>query len=60
VDRDDRTISRQEVSVGEPVPSGLLVQGIEAGQIVATAGASYLKEGQKVRVLVGTSKEASK
>lgn len=60
VDRNDGTIARREVSVGQPVPSGLLVQGIEPGQLVATAGASYLKEGQKVRVLETTSKEASK
>ena len=45
------TVSRRLVEVGRVTPRGVLVQGLEVGEWVATAGASTLVEGQKVRVL---------
>ena len=39
------------MEVGEATARGVRVQGLEAGQWVATAGARTLVEGQKVRLL---------
>ena len=33
-------------------PMGILVQGIEPGEWIATAGVHYLQEGQEVRSLL--------
>ena len=49
---ESRTVRRREVQVGELQATGLQVmEGLEPGEWVATAGVHYLKEGQKVRLL---------
>jgi len=49
----DNTVSRKQVQVGELTSRGIKVSGIEPGQLIATAGVHYLKEGQRVRVESG-------
>jgi len=44
-------VNRREVEVGRLSPSGVRVQGVRRGEIVATAGAAFLREGQRVRLL---------
>jgi RND family efflux transporter MFP subunit len=46
-------VRRQDVTVGETTARGIMVQGLEAGQWVATAGAHYLVDGQQVRIMDG-------
>ncbi len=48
----DSTVARREVSVGGVKDNNLIViAGIEAGERVATAGVSFLRDGQKVKLL---------
>jgi RND family efflux transporter MFP subunit len=48
---DDNRVHRRTVRVGDLVPGGVTVlEGIETGELVATAGAHTLSEGQEVRV----------
>ena len=44
-------VSRREVTLGLLTNFGMLVNGIEAGEWIATAGAHYLEEGQRVRIM---------
>ena len=60
IDESGMTVRRQEVTVGDPSPLGIRVQGLTQGQLIATAGVHYLGEGQKVRILEEPSKEASR
>lgn len=47
-----QTVKRQEVKKGTVLDQGVsIVQGLEAGDWIATAGVHYLTEGQKVRLL---------
>ncbi len=47
------TVRKAKVRVGELVgESVMLLDGVKEGDIVVTAGASYLTEGQKVREIV--------
>jgi RND family efflux transporter MFP subunit len=51
VDGQTKTVSRRKVTTGELTErGGTLVQGLEAGERIVTAGVSYLREGQKVRI----------
>lgn len=47
---EDKTVTRKQVQVGDLTSRGIKVSGIEPGQVIATAGVHYLKEGQEVRV----------
>jgi RND family efflux transporter MFP subunit len=48
---DGNTVSRQQVTLGEPVVGGVTVKdGLSPGALVVQAGVHSLKEGQKVRV----------
>ena len=53
------TARRRAVQAGELTGRGVLLRGVQPGEIVATAGVHYLREGQKVRLL-GESGEGSK
>ncbi len=59
IDEDAMVVRRQQVVLGEMTSRGVYVQGLAAGQRIATAGANTLREGQKVRVLTGEPKEGS-
>jgi len=53
------TTKLQEVSRGELSARGLShVQGLKAGELIVTAGANYLSEGQPVRILAEPSESA--
>ena len=45
------TVRRRAVEVEQTTARGVLVKGLRAGEWVATAGASSLEDGQKVRIL---------
>jgi RND family efflux transporter MFP subunit len=50
VDEQTKTVHRRKVTTGELTErGGTLVQGLEAGERIVTAGVSYLRDGQKVR-----------
>lgn len=50
VDKDTMTVSRREISVGLTIGEELVVvSGLQAGETIVGAGASYLNEGQKIR-----------
>jgi RND family efflux transporter MFP subunit len=44
------SVSRREVAVVERTPRGVLVQGLQPGERIATAGVHSLREGQPVRL----------
>lgn len=51
-DPDTDTVSSREVESGEMTRDGIqIVQGIRPGEIFVSAGADFLEEGQKVRVI---------
>lgn len=50
VDESTNTVSRREVEIETLISSGLVVKaGLEAGEVIATAGVHFLTEGQQVR-----------
>lgn len=51
IDGASGVVSRRAVEVGQISPGGVRVRGVEPGDLVATAGAAFLREGQRVRVL---------
>jgi RND family efflux transporter MFP subunit len=51
IDEAAGAVAKRQVEVGRATPRGVLVQGLEVGEWIATAGASTLVEGQKVRLL---------
>ncbi len=51
VDENSKTVSKRAVSVANLTEEGALVTGLEPGEIIATAGANMLVEGQQVRIL---------
>jgi RND family efflux transporter MFP subunit len=54
VDPDTQTVSRRKIDVlGSDSATALIRDGLSTGDIVVTAGTSFLEEGQKVR-LTGT------
>lgn len=50
VDEQAGVVSRRNVTVGGVTPGGLIVEGVRKGDVVATAGASFLRDGQRVRL----------
>ena len=51
VDKNSATVSRREVMADSLVDTGIPVrEGLEVGELVATAGVHFLKEGQRVRL----------
>jgi RND family efflux transporter MFP subunit len=59
IDDSTDTVKRRVVEKVELTNQGIRVTGLSAGDWVATAGASYLQEGQKVRILEETPVEVS-
>ena len=56
VDPQSRTVSLRGVDVGRYDPASVVVsRGLEAGEVVVTAGAQALRPGQKVRLLGAAS-----
>jgi multidrug efflux pump subunit AcrA (membrane-fusion protein) len=54
VDEATNTVTRRPVEVGELGDTGIPVtKGLEAGERIVTAGVSYLREGQKVKLMGG-------
>lgn len=51
IDEASGLVSRRTVEVGRISPAGIRVRGIGPGDVVATAGAAFLREGQRVRIL---------
>ena len=50
VDQDTMTVSRRSVTVADGIgESAVVTEGLEAGDIIATAGASFLADGMQVR-----------
>ena len=49
VDESRMVVTRRVVRVGALTPSGVRVHGVKRGEVIATAGASFLREGQRVR-----------
>jgi len=50
VDTQSSTVTARKVEVGEPRTQGLAINGgLEPGEIIVTAGANSLREGQKVK-----------
>jgi multidrug efflux pump subunit AcrA (membrane-fusion protein) len=44
-------VTQREVETGALSPAGIAVRGLKKGEVVATGGASFLREGQQVRLL---------
>lgn len=54
VDKETMTVTRREISVGPSIGEALVVEtGLQAGETIVGAGASYLHEGQKIRQFEG-------
>jgi RND family efflux transporter MFP subunit len=51
IDESSMAVHAKNVSVVEPASTGMVVEGLSPGTLIATAGVDYLKEGQKVRLL---------
>jgi len=50
VDQDTMTVSKREVTVSDGIgESAVVTEGLALGEMIATAGASYLAEGMQVR-----------
>jgi RND family efflux transporter MFP subunit len=52
VQEETMTVARQDIVPKESNQLGMLVQGLEKGQLVVTAGAHNLSKGQKIRLSV--------
>lgn len=48
---DDMTVSQVPVDLGELTKTGVLVQGLNGGETIVSAGVNLLQEGQKIRLL---------
>ena len=51
IDEASGTVSSRPIEIGHASPRGVVVDGVEPGEWIATAGVHSLKEGQKVRVV---------
>jgi RND family efflux transporter MFP subunit len=54
VDESRMVVTRRAVRVGTLTPDGVRVQGVKRGEVIATAGAAFLREGQRVRLTDST------
>ncbi len=51
-DGDFAIARRRAVQLGEPISEGIVVlDGLQVGELVATAGTHFLEDGQRVRLL---------
>ena len=51
IDESSKTVRRQPVTPSTLTSLGMRVKGVDAGQLIVTAGVDYLDEGQKIRLL---------
>jgi len=52
IDEQAKTVQKRQVKVGELTDLGIqIIEGLKAGDWIATAGVHYLAEGQKVKIL---------
>jgi RND family efflux transporter MFP subunit len=51
IDESSMTVHQQPVTPGTLTSLGMRVKGVNAGQLIVTAGVDYLDEGQKIRLL---------
>jgi RND family efflux transporter MFP subunit len=52
INEQSKTVSKREVTTGKLTDTGIMViNGLEAGEWIATAGVNYLREGMEVRIL---------
>lgn len=51
IDEATGVVSRRPVEIGRISPAGIRVRGVALGDVVATAGAAFLRDGQRVRIL---------
>ena len=58
IDESSKKVRPQPVTVVSLTAIGMRVQGLGAGQWIATAGVDYLKDGQEVRILAESGVEA--
>ena len=60
IDDKVKKVSKREVKTGKLLDSGIeVLEGIQPGEWIATAGVHYLKEGQQVRILSFSAEEVS-
>jgi RND family efflux transporter MFP subunit len=53
IDESGNTVSRREVEIQSVMRSGMVVkQGLERGEMIATAGVHFLTEGQQIRPMI--------
>jgi RND family efflux transporter MFP subunit len=61
IDDQVNKVSKREVKTGKLLDSGIeVLEGIQAGDWIATAGVHYLKENQQVRILASPVAEVAK
>ncbi len=61
IDEQAKTVNKREVKTGKLLDSGIeVLEGIQPGEWIATAGVHYLKEGQQVRILSSSAEEVAK
>jgi len=61
IDDEVKKVSKREVKTGKLLDSGIeILEGIQPGEWIATAGVHYLKEGQQVRILSSSAAEVAK
>jgi RND family efflux transporter MFP subunit len=61
VDETANIVHQREVKTGDLLDSGIIVSdGVVPGEVIVTAGAHYLKENQKVRMMSGSDQEVKK
>lgn len=51
IDEQRSIATKRPVEVGAMSPYGMRIRGVERGELVATAGAAFLREGQRVRIM---------
>jgi len=60
IDDEVKKVSKREVKIGKLLDSGIeVLEGIQPGEWIATAGVHYLKEGQQVRILSSSAEEVT-
>lgn len=60
IDDKAKTVNKREVKTGKLLDSGIeVLEGVQPGEWIATAGVHYLKEGQQVRILSSSAEEVA-
>jgi len=61
IDEKTKTVKRREVKTGRLTNRGItIIEGVETGDWIATAGVNYLEEGQQIRIMGEKSEEDTK